>query len=638
MKKMFIYLTILLSFTSIYSQDCTVSNQFSGIGSGTESDPYQITNVCQLQEIKYELDAYYILINDIDASETESWNTGLGFEPIGTFNENEPKDAFTGNLNGNGYSVSNLNINRINEDDTGLFGCISDGGSIINLSLEDASVIGKNSTGILVGVTYASIMESSISIELSSTSGTIGGDGGSVGGFCGRNSAINGTTIITNCSSSAEVFGNELTGGFCGVNVAIEKSAKAEISDCNSSGNVTIINDDRAGGFCGANSSNEGEAIIIDSYSTGSTIVADEIAGGFCATNQSNNGTSIIMNCFSTGEVSGNQNGSRYLGGFCGENIASEVNARAIIDNSYSTGNVVGISNYNGGFCSLNYAVRGSVIISDSYSTGTTRGNRFIGGFCGLNRSDQQTAEATIIRSYAIGDTEGVVGVGGFCGATSTGFGLARIADCYSKGNVNAAQEFGLLALGGFVGENGAETGTSSIVRCYSIGNPDETTLSGGFCARNLSEIGLCYWDLETSAFNESDGGIGKTTNQMKTESTFITWDFNEVWAIDSDINDGYPHLRNSGIVTSVENNFFNLNTTFIPIYPNPVKDIISIELPIDINNSSIEIRDVNGEVVLESNYNKFNGVINISDLAPGTYFITAKTNSDLYHSKFVKN
>ncbi len=32
-----------------------------------------------------DLDAYYVLGNDIDASETRTWNGGEGFEAIGIF-------------------------------------------------------------------------------------------------------------------------------------------------------------------------------------------------------------------------------------------------------------------------------------------------------------------------------------------------------------------------------------------------------------------------------------------------------------------------------------------------------------------------------------------------------------------------
>lgn len=55
---------------------------FSGAGSGTETDPYIITNVNELQEMNDDLDACYELANDIDASDIRYWNGKAGFIPI----------------------------------------------------------------------------------------------------------------------------------------------------------------------------------------------------------------------------------------------------------------------------------------------------------------------------------------------------------------------------------------------------------------------------------------------------------------------------------------------------------------------------------------------------------------------------
>ena len=60
-----------------------VTKAFSGAGSGTEQDPYIITNVYELQQINSELDACYELANDIDASDIRYWNGKAGFIPIG---------------------------------------------------------------------------------------------------------------------------------------------------------------------------------------------------------------------------------------------------------------------------------------------------------------------------------------------------------------------------------------------------------------------------------------------------------------------------------------------------------------------------------------------------------------------------
>jgi hypothetical protein len=53
------------------------------------------------------------------------------------------------------------------------------------------------------------------------------------------------------------------------------------------------------------------------------------------------------------------------------------------------------------------------------------------------------------------------------------------------------------------------------------------------------------FWDIESSGTEESVGGTGKTTAEMKTRATFVDagWDFDNTWAMNQ-INDGYPFLR----------------------------------------------------------------------------------------------
>ncbi len=51
-------------------------------GSGSSSTPYRIATLCQLQDISSSLTAHYVLVADINASETKTWNIGAGFRPI----------------------------------------------------------------------------------------------------------------------------------------------------------------------------------------------------------------------------------------------------------------------------------------------------------------------------------------------------------------------------------------------------------------------------------------------------------------------------------------------------------------------------------------------------------------------------
>lgn len=120
---------------------------FAG-GSGTAEDPYQVATAEQLNAVRYHLDAHFVQTADISLSEYENW------EPIGTNQIQErdtPYASFFGSYNGNGFTVSEMNIKYTGDLDEenfwgGLFGVIDEGALIKNISLKDFNIdvnIGK---------------------------------------------------------------------------------------------------------------------------------------------------------------------------------------------------------------------------------------------------------------------------------------------------------------------------------------------------------------------------------------------------------------------------------------------------------------------------------------------------------------
>ena len=102
----------------------------------------------ELAAIANNLSGKYILMADIDLAET-NWT------PIGN-NEN----PFAGVLNGNGYSIKNLNINVTDDDaqNIGFFG-VTQNATITNVDFEDAKVTtptdfvgGASSVGLVAGL------------------------------------------------------------------------------------------------------------------------------------------------------------------------------------------------------------------------------------------------------------------------------------------------------------------------------------------------------------------------------------------------------------------------------------------------------------------------------------------------------
>ena len=77
-------------------------------GRGSSSTPYRIDTLCELQGISSSPTAHYELVANIDASETVSWNDGVGFRPIATFS-----GSF---MNASTHEISSLTISRSDTD------------------------------------------------------------------------------------------------------------------------------------------------------------------------------------------------------------------------------------------------------------------------------------------------------------------------------------------------------------------------------------------------------------------------------------------------------------------------------------------------------------------------------------------
>lgn len=215
--------TILITMMAVCSMQ--MQAQFSGNGQGTEKDPYQVTNADELFEVRNNLSAYYIIMNDIDLTKwIQEDNPKYGWSPIGT-----EKTPFTGNLNGNNKLITGLNINRSEASNVGLFGYTQDA-NINNIVLINPIIYGKDNIGGIVG--YA-LLTSKGTYTLKNSmvcGGTIVGSN-NVGGVIGNADAVYSAPSCTSYSSdnyysncyfdnnycSANITGSENAGGIYGV-------------------------------------------------------------------------------------------------------------------------------------------------------------------------------------------------------------------------------------------------------------------------------------------------------------------------------------------------------------------------------------------------------------------------------------
>ena len=187
---------------------------------------------------------------------------------------------------------------------------------------------------------------------------------------------------------------------------------------------------------------------------------------------------------------------------------------------------------------------------------GSVTGGHAVGGLIGDHNSYQETPGGTnnpvVARSFAdvsvsFSSVSGNDGLkfGGLVGCSQKG----TISNCYARGSVThtgpGARIGGLAGCLDYRGQinNSYSTGLVTVSNCTKYGGLLGNTAGEG---NNAGVVINSFWDTQTSGQTTSAGGTGKTTAQMKTESTFTSagWNFADIWEIISLQNDGYPCLR----------------------------------------------------------------------------------------------
>jgi PGF-CTERM protein len=212
-------------------------------GSGSEGDPYIVTNVVELQAVEGDVEAAFALGNDIDASQTSDWNDGEGFDPVGNWDA-----TFTGSFDGRTYVITGLTVNRPDSDNAALFYQIGEESTLERVGLEDVDITGKREVGGVVGTNLGTVSQCF-------TTGSVSATGATVGGLVGGNNGL-----IEKSYSTATVAGeSRAIGGLVGTN-----AAPGTVRQCYAAGSV-----DGTGAIVGSNSNS---ATVADSYWNSDTI------------------------------------------------------------------------------------------------------------------------------------------------------------------------------------------------------------------------------------------------------------------------------------------------------------------------------------------------------------------------------
>lgn len=335
------------------------SNVFAG-GSGTVSDPYQVSNVQQLNAVKNNLTATYALIADIDLN-------GTNFSPIGTFvmkeggsTEEDYKQecTFSGTFDGRGHTISNVVSDNSKGMCSGLFGTVSSKGTVKNLTVSNVESTAAAAAGGIIGYNMGTAEALTLKGNSTVTStccagGIVGGNGGSAEATIKNCTVENVNVIITGDNKFTNKNITPYDSAECG-GLIVGGSNSGVIDGCKAKGTITADGNEPLGlgGISGALVGMKS----ITNCSANVTINASKSAhavGGIGGYAGNLNAITVLQNCTAT--VNLNVNGATLTGGLIGSNLvyqgkeghytANSCNVTGVINGAVAPGSLSGISN-----------------------------------------------------------------------------------------------------------------------------------------------------------------------------------------------------------------------------------------------------------------------------------------------------
>jgi hypothetical protein len=272
-----------------------------------------------------------------------------------------------------------------------------------------------------------------------------------------------------------------------------------------------------AGGLIGYTHGTSYDALTVTNcHVTGSVTAAGSFACAGGLIGQGHRGLTVT-NCYAKVDVTAASSGSAYAGGLIG------YEGGYAIKNCYAAGDVAAASAF--------YSCAGGLI---GYSTSGTITNCYAAGDAAA--TDTAAADGSLSANFC--------SAGGLIGSFLDRGGIVK--NCYAAGDVAAASSVAPVCAGGLIGRGGqiAEC-------CYAIGDVTAagslSVYAGGLFGRFEGErVTRCYRLSGQKIVGDTLNELGEvlTSKEMQNQQSFVTWDFEAVWAINSKVNSGYPILR----------------------------------------------------------------------------------------------
>ncbi|MCT4643103.1 MAG: Ig-like domain-containing protein [Bacteriovoracaceae bacterium] len=435
---------------------CTEANEaklFANYQSGGDgvSTPYVICTPKQFSNMVFFADKKFVLGKNIDFA-----NKLL--QPIPA--------TFKGELNGNGYRISNIIIKDVTGNDisVGIFKYIQNA-TIKNIEIKDVAVDGYQRVGILAGD-----WRGSGTLENVKISGHVSGVS-YVGGIAGLANTM-ASLLFKNVKTEVEVSGTSFAGGALGFIVSSGGSFTMENSTIMSK----VSGNDYIAGIIGK--SQEENLTFTNTKHIGNISSQGRWVGGFAGETQA----ATFTNCENVGDVKTTKDA---VDGFVG-GLVGELRGLATVTNTTVSSNVESGSNYTGGFFGLAFSIimsdsisRGSIYVNEDYYNSTAKYVGGLSGSIGLDSTITNSRSFMDINAKAY-HTGGLVGT--FNGDNS------QLIDSFYSGNLIGYRS----NIGGLVGTfRGNRIERSFSKGTITVESPTPYAFVGGIAGQTTNVLGV---------------------------------------------------------------------------------------------------------------------------------------------------
>ena len=371
----------------------------------TYDNLYYVSDAEDFLDIKNHPSGEITFVNDIDMS-------GVEYTPF----------EFSGTLDGNGYTISNVNITTTSTN-AGLF--TVNKGKIQDLKIKNITINSLNEKtsyiGALAGVSSGSVIDVSVGGTINSEMGVVGGV---VGKMTGKDFVGCTSDLIINSGNDGSSYVGGLVGRmensratFC-INISTINAPSttvgglfgsiinSNVEDCYNYGNVTATGSE-VGGLIG----NANGVKMLRCQNKGVITGCNSVGGLIGVLNNSN-----VDNLTNLGEVNGYDN----VGGIIGKLISSEYGQRKI-ETLTNEGNVISVGSNVGGIVG-NLDFDGSTFIFENL----------------INKANVEASGSQV---------GGIIGrIKEFIGFNDENVRLNKITNCTNEGNITGSSNVGGLS------------------------------------------------------------------------------------------------------------------------------------------------------------------------------------------------